>query len=74
MKNLGAARYILGMEIRRDRPNRKLWLSQSKYVKIVLDRFSMADSRPLSVPISLGTKLSMNDCPKSPSETIKELD
>jgi len=27
MKNLGAARYILGMEIRRDRVNRKLWLS-----------------------------------------------
>jgi len=27
MKDLGAARYILGMEIRRDKTNRKLWLS-----------------------------------------------
>jgi len=37
-------------------------------VKIMLDRFSMADCRPLCVPVSLGTKLSINDCPKSPSE------
>jgi len=26
MKDLGAARYILGMEIKRDRGNIKLWL------------------------------------------------
>jgi len=68
MKDLGLARYILQMEIRRDRANRKLWLSQSKYVKIVLDRFSMTDCRPLCVHVSLGTKLSIEDCPKSPSE------
>ncbi len=68
MKDLGATRYILGMEISRDRSNRKLWLSQSKYVKSVLDRFNMADCRPLCVPISVGTKLSVDDCPKSPSE------
>ena len=68
MKDLGAARYILGMEINRDRSNRKLWLSQSKYVKSVLDRFSMADCRPLCVPVSMGTKLSVDDFPKSSSE------
>jgi len=37
-------------------------------VKTVLDRFNMAYYRPLCVPVSLGTKLSVNDCPKSPSE------
>jgi len=37
-------------------------------VKTVLDRFNMADCRPLCVPISLGTKLSIEDCPKYPSE------
>ena len=68
MKDLGAERYILGMEIGRDRSDIKLWLSQSKYVKSVLDRFSMADCRPLCVPIPVGTKLSIDDCPKSPSE------
>ena len=66
MKDLGAERYILGMEIRRDRSRTKLWLSQSKYVKSVLARFSMADWRPLCVPVSRGTNLSVDDCPKSP--------
>ena len=32
MKDLGAVRYILGMEIIRDRKNRKLWLGQSMLV------------------------------------------
>ena len=68
MKYLGAARYILGMEINRDGSSQKNWLSQSKYVKSVLDNFSMVDYRPLCVPISMGTKLSIDDCPKSPSE------
>jgi hypothetical protein len=41
MKNLGAARQILGMEIFRDRRNGKLWLSQQKYVEKILLRFGM---------------------------------
>ena len=28
----------------------------------------MADCRPLCVPLSMGTKLSVDDCPKSPNE------
>ena len=68
MKDLGVERYILGIEINRDRSNRKLWLSQSKYVKSMYDRFSMLDCRPLCVPISMGTKLSVDDYQKSPSE------
>jgi hypothetical protein len=36
MKNLGASNFILGMEIRRDRKKRKLWLNQRKYVKTIL--------------------------------------
>ena len=33
MKDLGAAKHILGMEIHRDKKNGKLWLSQWKYVE-----------------------------------------
>ena len=36
MKDLGAARYILGMGIIRDREKRKIWLGQSKYVGNIL--------------------------------------
>jgi hypothetical protein len=41
MKDLGAANFILRMEIKRDRANRKLWLNQRKYVETILQRFSM---------------------------------
>ena len=37
-------------------------------MKFVLDRFNMVDCRPLCVSISMGTNLSIYDCPKSPSE------
>ena len=36
MKDIGAANYILGMEIKRDREKRKLWLKQRNYVEIIL--------------------------------------
>ena len=36
MKDLVAANYILGMEIKRDRAKRKLWLNQRKYVETIL--------------------------------------
>ncbi len=32
MKDLGALRWILGMEIRRDRPNRRIEISQEAYI------------------------------------------
>ena len=41
MKDLGATNFILGMEIRRDCENRKIWLNQRKYVMMVLQRFNM---------------------------------
>jgi hypothetical protein len=33
MKDLGAANFILGMEIKRDRANRKLWLNQRNMLR-----------------------------------------
>eukprot|EP00253_Pinus_taeda_P021085 PITA_21085 len=54
MKDLGAANYILGMEIKRDQTKRKLWLNQRKYVETILHRFNMKDSKPVKVPIPVG--------------------
>ena len=36
MKDLGAANFILGMEIRRDHANKMISLNQRKYVETVL--------------------------------------
>eukprot|EP00253_Pinus_taeda_P016724 PITA_16724 len=51
MKDLGAANNTLGIEIKRDRAKRKLWLNQRKYVDTILQRFNMQDSKPVNVPI-----------------------
>ena len=68
MKDLGAANYILGMEIKRDREKRKLWLNQMKYVETILQRFNMQDSKPMNVLILVGVNLSVEQCPKTQEE------
>ena len=68
MKDLGAARQILGMEIFRDRSNGKLWLSQQKYVEKILLRFGMNNVKPVSVPFASHFKLSSGLCPNTDEE------
>eukprot|EP00253_Pinus_taeda_P028025 PITA_28025 len=68
MKDLSAANYILGMEIKRDRAKRKLWLNQRKYIETILQRFNMQDSKPMKVPIPVGVRLSAKQCPKTQEE------
>ena len=47
MKDLGAAKQILGIEIHRDRRNGKLSFSQEKYVEKILERFEMNKVKPV---------------------------
>ena len=68
MKDLGAARKILGMEIRRDRSAGKLWLSQKDYMEKVLERFSMANAKQVSTPLASHFRLSTAQCPESAEE------
>ena len=59
MKDLGAAKKILGMEITRDRKSVLLFLSQHNYIKKILYRFNMNDSKLISTPITPHFKLSV---------------
>eukprot|EP00253_Pinus_taeda_P034234 PITA_34234 len=68
MKDLGATRQILGMEIFRDRSNGKLWLSQQKYIEKILLRFGMNNVKPLSIPLASHFKLSSSLCPSTNEE------
>ena len=65
MKGLGATNFILGMEIKRDHANRKLWLNQRKYVEMILQRFNMHGSKLIKVHIPIGVNLSADQCPKT---------
>ena len=57
MTDLGEARYVLGIEIRRDRKARTLSILQVGYVKEILERFQMSGCRPISTPMDSNNKL-----------------
>src|ERR1044071_4301373 len=59
MKDLGAARKILGVEIYRERKKRKLFLSQEGYIKKMLSRFGMSSAKPIDTPMTSNCKLEM---------------
>jgi hypothetical protein len=75
MKDLGAAKKILGMRITRDGKNHKFTLSQGEYIEKVLERFRMQNEKPVSTPLASHFKLNMecvprhmriyNTCPRS---------
>ena len=71
MKDLGPAKQILGMEITRDRKNRRLWLSQERYVERILERFNMKEAKPVTTPLGGHYKLSKSSCPSTEEENKK---
>ena len=50
MKDLGDLSWILGMEIRRDRTNRIIEVTQKSYIDVMLQRFGMQDCKPIGTP------------------------
>ena len=68
MKDLGEARYVLGIEIKRNRASRVLGLSQEGYVRKVLKRFDMETCSANDVPMTKGDKLNKDQCPKTDLE------
>ena len=58
MKDLGAAKKILRMEIHIERALGRLWLSQGGYVRKVLERFGMDNAKPVSTPLANHFRLS----------------
>ena len=65
MKDLRAAKKILGIEIHRDRINGKLSFSQEKYVEKIFERFEMNKENPVNFPLDSHFKLSSGLCPSS---------
>ena len=59
MKDLGEAKKILGMEIKRDKVKGTISLTQTQYLKKVLQRFGINDkAKPVSTPLAPHFKLS----------------
>jgi len=59
MKDLGAAKKILGMEILRDKNQNKLFLSQKGYIQKVLNKFGMLSAKSVDTPFAANIHLTM---------------
>jgi len=57
MKDMGELQYFLGIQVHCDRKNRQLQIHQNGYTNMILERFGMENSSPVSTPLATGTKL-----------------
>ncbi|GMF21560.1 unnamed protein product [Phytophthora fragariaefolia] len=57
MKDLGEIHYILKMEVRRNRKDKTMTISQHKYIKELLNKFDMEKCVPVSSPQIRGIEL-----------------
>ncbi|KAE8730100.1 hypothetical protein F3Y22_tig00003041pilonHSYRG00846 [Hibiscus syriacus] len=68
MKDLGSAKQIFGMRIKRDTNSGTLMLSQAEYINKVLSRFNIKDVKPVSTPLGVHFRLSKEQSPKTEEE------
>ena len=71
MKDMGEASYVLGVKIVRDHVKRLLDLSQETYIKRMLERYHMQDSKPMDILVDKSLSLSHDMCPKTLEEKRK---
>lgn len=60
LKQLGDLEYFLGIEVQRLKDG-SLFLSQSKYLRDLLDKAKMLEAKPISTPMVANLKLSKNE-------------
>ena len=60
MKDLGEAKYLLGIEIRRQK-NGDIFITQERYARDVVERFGMTGCKSVSTPLEMGTPLSTTE-------------
>jgi hypothetical protein len=68
MKDMGEANFVLRVKITRNRSKKLLSLSQGTYIKKILKRFHMHNSKPIDTPMEKGCTLSLDQCPKNDEE------
>lgn len=66
--DLGELHWMLGIEVKRDRPGRLVHLSQRAYIDAILRRYNLADLKPLSTPMDHQVRLSSDQAPASAAE------
>jgi hypothetical protein len=57
MKDLGDMTHYLGIQVGRERKEKRIYLHQEEYVEKVLERFGMQNCKPSSTPMAAGHEL-----------------
>lgn len=68
MKDLGAAKKILGMELKRDRSRGTLLISREAYFDKIIRKFHMESAKPVNTPFAQHFRLSMAQSPQEQFE------
>ena len=67
MKDLGEAKFLLGIEIRRQE-NGDVFLVQERYAQDVISRFNMEGCKSVSTPLELGCQMDTSQQPTTDEE------
>ena len=57
MSDIGELHFFLGVQMERNRATRTITLHQGNYIEEVLERFGMADCKPIGTPLDAKTQL-----------------
>ena len=66
--DMGGLHWILGIEVRRIREDRKLLLSQKAYLESILWHYGFEDLKPISTPMDPSCRLSSLQSPTTMEE------
>jgi len=62
VKDLGEVKFLLGIEVIRDRKSGLIELSQQVYINQLLKRFNVQDIKAATTPLSPGIRLTQDNC------------
>lgn len=68
VKDLGEVKYLLGIEVTRNKKSNTIELSQQAYIDQLLKRYNMQGAKPATTPLSSGVRLTQDDCPMTDEE------
>ena len=68
---LGELHWILGIEVRCERENKKIFLSQRAYLDSILCRYGLDELKPVSLPMETSIKLTSAQSPSNTEEIAR---
>ena len=64
----GEIKFFVGLQIQQSKNG--IYITQSKYIKEILKKFGMEDSKPVGTPMCIGIKLTKDDDSKEVDQTL----